>query len=149
MRAVVQRVHDAGVVVDGATASSMQGGLLVYLGVSISDTPADVEFMANKIRHLRVFPDEGGALNRDVKETGGAVMAVSAFTTQGDARKGRRPSFVAAADPELARQFYESFCKTLGQFGLDVHQGRFREHMDVVSTNDGPICILLDSHKTF
>ncbi|GJM24844.1 MAG: D-aminoacyl-tRNA deacylase [Phycisphaerae bacterium] len=149
MRAVVQRVHDASVVVDGAIASSMQGGLLVYLGVSKSDSPADVEFLANKVRHLRVFPDGDGALNRDVGESGGDVMVVSAFTTQGDARKGRRPSFVEAAAPELARQLYEDFCQALGGYGLSVHQGRFREHMDVTSTNDGPICILLDSQKTF
>lgn len=149
MRAVVQRVHEASVVVDDATVSSMHAGLLVYLGVSKSDTAADVEFLANKVRHLRVFPDDAGALNRDVAESGGDVMVVSAFTTQGDARKGRRPSFVEAASPDLARELYESFCHVLGQSGVMVHQGRFREHMDVSSVNDGPICILLDSHKTF
>ncbi len=149
MRAVVQRVHDTSVVVDGAVVSSMQAGLLVYLGVSKSDMPKDVEFLANKVRHLRIFPDGSDALNRDVLEAGGEVLVVSAFTTQGDARKGRRPSFIEAASPELARELYESFCKVLGGLGLTVHQGRFREHMDVKSTNDGPICMLLDSHKTF
>lgn len=149
MRAVVQRVHEASVVVDDETVSSMGGGLLVYLGVSKSDTSADIEFLAKKVRHLRVFPDDDGALNRDVAESGGDVLVVSAFTTQGDARKGRRPSFVEAASPDLARELYESFCDALSQFGLTVHKGRFREHMDVTSVNDGPICILLDSHKTF
>ncbi len=149
MRAVVQRVHDASVVVDDQTVSSMGPGLLVYLGVSKSDTSADVEFLANKIRHIRIFPDENDALNRDVAEANGDVMVVSAFTTQGDGRKGRRPSFIEAASPELARELYQAFCTRLEGLGLTIHRGRFREHMDVCSTNDGPICILLDSHKTF
>ncbi len=149
MRAVVQRVHDASVVVDDATVSSMKSGLLVYLGVSKQDTATDVEYLAKKVAHLRVFPDEDGALNRDVQQAKGEVMVVSAFTTQADARKGRRPSFVEAAEPELAKGLYEAFCEGLREIGMTVHMGRFREHMDVSSTNDGPICVLVDSKKAF
>ncbi|NOX58529.1 MAG: D-tyrosyl-tRNA(Tyr) deacylase [Planctomycetes bacterium] len=149
MRAVVQRVHEAKVVVGDSTVSSMQTGLLIYLGISKQDTAEDVTYMAKKIRHLRVFSDDKGKPNRDVKEANGDIMVVSAFTTQADARKGRRPSLAEAAEPEIAKQFYEHFCDVLGELGVTVHTGKFREHMDVVSSNDGPICILIDSKKAF
>ncbi len=149
MRAVVQRVHQAKVEVDGATVGRIDGGLLVYVGVAADDADADVTWLADKIRYLRIFPDEDKPLNRDVVEAGGAVLAVSAFTTLADARKGRRPALVAAAGPERALQLFASFCDQLAATGVRVAQGQFRAHMDVHSVNDGPICMLLDSRRQF
>lgn len=149
MRAVVQRVRDAAVIVEGKPVGTVPAGLLVYLGVAADDTMEDVAWMAEKVRHLRCFPDEAKQLNRDVVEAGGAVLVVSAFTTLADARKGRRPAFTAAAEPALAERMYLAFCQELAALEVGVETGRFRAHMDVVSTNDGPICILLDSRKLF
>ena len=149
MRAVVQRVHQASVSVDGETVASIDGGLLVYLGVGTDDDVSDSAYLADKIRHLRIFPDDDKPMNRNVLEAGGQVIAVSAFTTQADARKGRRPALAHAAEPQKARELYETFCNVLIASGVQTQQGRFREHMDVVSTNDGPICILLDSKRLF
>ena len=149
MRAVVQRVHDAAVIVDGEEVARIGAGLLVYVGVATDDEESDAAYLAEKVRYLRIFPDDDKPMNRDVTDAHGAALVVSAFTTQADARKGRRPAFVAAAEPDKANQLYERFCTLLRAHGLDTQTGRFREHMDVVSTNDGPICILLDSKRVF
>lgn len=149
MRAVVQRVHRATVEVDGQTVSEIGAGLLVYLGVAASDRPGDSGYLAEKVRYLRVFPDDDKPLNRDVREVGGSVLVVSAFTTQADARKGRRPSLIQAAPPEVAEGLYASFCETLHAMEVETQTGRFGAHMEVHSVNDGPICVLLDSARLF
>ena len=149
MRAVVERVHNAAVVVDGETIASIDAGLLVYLGVAADDDETDSQYLAEKVRFLRVFPDEQKPLNRDVVAAGGAVLAISAFTTQADARKGRRPALAKAADPQRAEELYQRFCEHLRAQGVTTRTGRFREHMEVTSTNDGPICMLLDSKRLF
>lgn len=149
MRATAQRVLSAAVSAGDDYRSEIGAGLLVYLGVASDDTEADVSFLADKVRHLRIFDDEAGQLNRSVADVGGSVMVVSAFTLQGDARKGRRPAYTAAAPPELAKQLYESFCTALAVSGLDVQRGVFRAYMRVESVNDGPVCVLLDSKKVF
>jgi D-tyrosyl-tRNA(Tyr) deacylase len=149
MRAVVQRVRRASVTVDGCVTGAIDHGLLVLLGVANDDGPSDVEYMAAKIRDLRVFSDEHGRMNRSVVETGGAVLVVSQFTLQGDCRKGRRPSFDGAAPPALAKALYEAVVRTLGDAGLTVATGVFQAHMDVELLNDGPVTLLLDSRRTF
>lgn len=149
MRAVVQRVADAEVVVDGEVVGQIDGGLLLYVGAAPDDGPADVTWLAEKIAGLRVFPDADGKINLDVSQAGGRVLAVPAFTTQADARKGRRPSFDRAAPPDVAQPLYEAFCDALTAAGVGVDRGVFRAHMHVRSTNDGPICILLDSKRAF
>ena len=149
MRAVVQRVNDASVVVAGEVAGSIGRGLLVYLGVEDGDSPDAARYIADKIRYLRIFPDSDKPMNRDVVESGGAVLVVSAFTTAGDARRGRRPSFATAAHPKAAEPLYLQVCSLLSDYGLKVETGRFREMMEVRSTNDGPICVLLDSDRVF
>ncbi|MBN1343828.1 MAG: D-tyrosyl-tRNA(Tyr) deacylase [Phycisphaerae bacterium] len=147
MRAVVQRVSSAEVWVEGRRHSSAGPGLLVYLGVATGDGPDDLAFLVDKVRHLRIFPDADDKMNLDVAQAGGEVMVVSAFTVQADARRGRRPSFDAAARPEEAQPLVEAFCEQLAASGLIVRQGVFAAYMDVASHNDGPICILLDSRK--
>jgi D-tyrosyl-tRNA(Tyr) deacylase len=149
MRAVVQRVHHAAVVIDGEETARIDGGLLIYLGVANDDEEGDAAYLAEKVRYLRIFPDENKPMNRDVVDAQGEALVVSAFATLADARKGRRPAFVAAAEPEKANELYERFCALLRVHGLETRTGRFREHMDIVSTNDGPICILLDSKRVF
>lgn len=148
MRAVVQRVSE--VLIDSEGLQSTIGrGLLIYLGVAPDDTAPDVEYLVDKVRHLRIFEDEAGKLNLDIVQVGGDVMAVSAFTVQGDVRRGRRPSFDGAAPGEQAMGLYDVFCRRLSAHGLRVERGFFGRHMEVRSINDGPICILLDSHKGF
>ena len=149
MRATVQRVASAQVQAAEGYRAAIGPGLLVYLGVAIDDTEQDVAFLAEKVRHLRIFDDEAGQLNRSVIDVGGSVLVVSAFTLLGDARKGRRPAYSAAAPPEQANALYEKFCQTLSATGLEVKKGVFRAYMQVESINDGPICILLDSKKVF
>jgi D-tyrosyl-tRNA(Tyr) deacylase len=149
MRAIVQRVGEASVTVEQRHHASIGPGLLVYLGVGRDDSEQDARFLADKIRHLRIFDDEAGQLNRDVVDVGGSVLAVSAFTLLGDARKGRRPSYVAAAGPDEAGPLYDSFCDALAATGVQVLRGVFRAYMQVASVNDGPVCILLDSSKVF
>lgn len=149
MRATVQRVHEASVTVDGRVVGSVEQGLLVYAGVAADDAEGDVQYIAEKIAGLRIFNDADGKMNRCVSEVGGGVLVVSAFTLQADARKGRRPSFDAAAGPDLALALYEQLCETLSGMGLKVAQGVFRAHMEVSSINDGPICVLLDSRRVF
>lgn len=149
MRAVVQRVSSASVHVDGRLAGAIERGLLVLVGVGSQDDETDVEYVAAKVRDMRVFPDDAGKMNRDVGEAGGAVLLVSQFTLLGDVRGGRRPSFIQAAPPELARALYEGVAKALAARGVRVETGEFRAHMDVSLVNDGPVTILIDSKKLF
>ena len=153
MRAVVQRVASASVaVLDGDTSREtgrIGPGLLVLLGVESGDGPADVQYIASKIRELRIFPDEDHRMNLSVADVGGAVLVVSQFTLAGDCRKGRRPSFDAAAVPELARPLYENVVSDLRASGLTLATGEFQATMHVALVNDGPVTLLLDSRKRF
>jgi D-tyrosyl-tRNA(Tyr) deacylase len=149
MRAVVQRVSSAHVTVGDAEVGRIGAGLLVYLGAGAEDADRDAEWMAGKIAGLRVFPDEQGRMARDVTETGGTVLVVSQFTLYGDVRKGRRPSFDAAAEPARAEALYEATCTHLRARGLGVETGRFRAMMGVHCVVDGPVTILIDSEKRF
>ena len=149
MRAVVQRVSQASVHTDGERIGEIGPGLLVYLGVGRGDTASDLVYMVNKIRHLRVFNDAEGKMNLNGEQVGGSCLVVSAFTTLGDARKGHGPAYSAAAEPEMAEKMYDQFCGQLRATGLTVATGRFRAKMAVDSVNDGPICVLIDSGKTF
>lgn len=149
MRAVVQRVTSAQVTVEGETVGAIGNGLMVLLGVRDGDGPADVEYIGDKIRNLRIFEDEEGKMNLSIQETHGAVLLVSQFTLYGDARKGRRPSFTAAAAPETANRLYLDVADRLRKDGIDVHTGRFAAHMQVSLINDGPVTLLLDSSRMF
>ena len=149
MRAVVQRVFDCAVIVDEDTVGRISEGLLVYLGVGRSDTVDDIEYLGDKVVHLRIFPDSDGKMNQSVLDTHGEVMVVSQFTLYGDARKGRRPSYNQAAEPDQANEFYQQFMVKCRSFGLSVQSGVFAAHMRVRYTNNGPITILLDSGKHF
>lgn len=149
MRAVVQRVSRAQVTVNGETTGEIGVGLLVLLGVGQADTEADAAYLAEKIPGLRVFEDEQGKMNRSVQEAGGSVLAVSQFTLYGDVRRGKRPSFDAAAPPDKARQLYELFVERIRTAGLRCETGRFQEMMKVELVNEGPVTILLDSAKEF
>lgn len=141
MRAVLQRVSSASVVVDGAVVGSIEGpGLLVYLGVTHSDGAAEVAWMARKIRDLRILPEE-----RSVGETGGPVLVVSQFTLYGDARKGRRPTWIAAAPGPVSEPLYEAVCAALEAAGTPVQRGVFGADMEVSSVNDGPFTVLLET----
>jgi D-tyrosyl-tRNA(Tyr) deacylase len=149
MRAVVQRVREAAVDVSGRTVAAIDGGLLALVGVGREDGPEDIAYIAGKIRDLRIFEDEAGKMNRSVGEAGGGVLVVSQFTLYADARKGRRPSFDAAAPPELARAMYEDLALELRRAGLRVETGVFQAVMQVRLVNDGPVTILLDSRRGF
>jgi D-tyrosyl-tRNA(Tyr) deacylase len=143
MRAVVQRVAEAAVTVDGATVGQIGPGLVVLLGVAHDDDAAMAAALAGKVARLRIFEDEAGQMNRSVLDTGGAVLAVSQFTLLGDTRKGNRPSFIAAARPEVAEPLYERFVAALRELGVEVATGRFRTAMRVALVNDGPVTIIL------
>ena len=150
MRAVVQRVSSASVTVDGDVVGQIGPGLLVLLGVTHDDTQADVIATATKVVGLRIFEDDDGRMNRslgDIPEA--AMLVVSQFTLYGDCRKGRRPSFIEAARPEMANALYESFVAEVRGQGLRVETGRFQQHMEVALVNDGPVTMLIDSQKTF
>ncbi len=149
MRAVVQRVSRAGVVVDDAVCGEVNEGLLVYLGIDRDDGEPDVNYLADKVRHLRIFSDEADRMNLDVGQVRGKVLVVSAFTVQADARRGRRPAFDNAADPARAAVLYQMFCEALRQSGVGVEHGSFGAMMAVHSTNAGPVCILLESRRAF
>jgi len=149
MRAVVQRVSRARVTVEARTIGQIERGLLVLLGVASSDGESDAEYLAEKITALRIFEDAEGKMNRNVSEAGGAVLAVSQFTLYGDARRGKRPSFDAAARPEQARGLYEYFVERVQALGLRCESGQFQSAMKVELVNDGPVTILLDSQKLF
>lgn len=149
MRAVVQRVSEAAVRTPAQPVRTIGQGLLVYLGVAADDEPGDAEYLARKVAGLRIFPDDEGRLNRSVVETGGEVLVISAFTTQGDARRGLRPSFDQAAGADKAEPLYRHFCELLVGAGCRVQQGWFGMSMAVSCINDGPVCVLLDSRKQF
>ena len=149
MRAVVQRVSRARVLVDGRVTGEIEAGLLVLVAVGRNDSAATPASMAEKIAHLRIFNDDQGKMNRSVLDTGGAVLAVSQFTLYGDARGQRRPSFIQAAPPDQAQAGYDEFVRALQSLGVRVETGVFQAHMSVELTNDGPVTILLDSEKLF
>jgi len=149
MRAVVQRVSRAQVTVNGEITGQIERGLLVLLGVGQADTEADADYLAEKIAGLRIFEDEGERMNLSVADVRGAVLAVSQFTLYGDARRGKRPSFDAAARPERARELYEYFVGRIRAAALPCETGRFQEMMQVELVNDGPVTIVLDSGRTF
>jgi len=145
MRACIQRVTEAQVTVAGKVVGRIGRGLLVFLGVGVDDGDAAANKLAEKIVGLRVFEDEEGKLNHSLAEVGGAMLVVSQFTLYGDCRRGRRPSFTAAAPPELAERLYEAFVKSGRNAGIEVTTGRFREHMLVSLVNDGPVTLWLDT----
>jgi D-aminoacyl-tRNA deacylase len=149
MRAVVQRVKETRVDIEGETVGAIDQGLLVFLGVGEEDSEKDAEYLSDKIINLRIFPDENDLMNLSLLDTGGSVLVVSQFTLWGDCRKGRRPSFAKAARPERAKDLYEYFIENLKGKGIKIATGRFQEMMDVHLVNDGPVTLLLDSAKTF
>lgn len=149
MRAVVQRVTRAQVAIGGEVAGAIGEGLLVLLGIGRHDGETDADYLADKVAGLRVFHDREGKMNLAVGEAGGAVLVVSQFTLFGDVRRGKRPSFDAAARPEQARRLYQYFVDKIRAAGLRCETGRFQEMMSVELVNDGPVTILLDSEKLF
>ena len=149
MRAVVQRVKRGSVAVDGEIVGAIGQGLLVLLGVAHDDSEADAEYVAEKIAGLRIFEDADGKMNRSVVDAGGAVLAVSQFTLFGDVRRGKRPSFDAAARPEQALRLYDYFVSRVRAVGLRCETGKFQAMMDVDVVNEGPVTILIDSKKEF
>jgi D-aminoacyl-tRNA deacylase len=149
MRAVVQRVSRAKVTANDWITGEIGMGVLVLLGVGQNDTEADATYLAEKIAGLRIFEDHDGKMNRSVADVGGSVLAVSQFTLYGDVRRGKRPSFGAAAPPEPARRLYDSFVERIRAAGLRCETGRFQEKMQVELVNEGPVTILLDSEKLF
>lgn len=149
MRAVVQRVRESSVTVNGKVAGRIGHGLLVLLGVGQNDTEDDARFLADKIVGLRCFADEDSKFNLSLTDVAGSVLAISQFTLFGDCRKGRRPSFTDAARPEQAVPLYEAFVRMVRERNIHVETGEFGEHMDVFLVNDGPVTLLLDSKRTF
>ena len=149
MRLVVQRVTRASVTVDGEVTGKIGRGYMVLVGAEVGDTEADARLCADKLAGLRVFVDDEGKMNRSVLDVGGEILLVSQFTLLGDARHGRRPSFIAAARPEEAEPLLVTMKAMLEEKGLHVETGRFRAHMDVELVNDGPVTILIDSRKVF
>ena len=149
MRAVVQRVSECSIEVHGETVGAIDGGILVYLGITADDGDEAIRYVASKVANLRIFEDEAGVMNRSVLDTGGAACVVSQFTLYGDTRKGRRPSYNRAAPPEVATPIYEQFVEALRGMGLEVATGVFQASMKVRYTNLGPVTILVDSEKTF
>ncbi len=149
MRAVIQRIQQAQVTVEGQKVGKIDKGLLVYLGVGKEDTIKDAQFIADKLVNLRIFPDQAGKMNLSVKDIGGAILLVSNFTLHGDCRKGRRPGFDAAAEPAIAQQLYEKLIELITEQDIPVEKGAFGEYMHVSSSNDGPVNFLLDSTRLF
>jgi D-tyrosyl-tRNA(Tyr) deacylase len=149
MRIVVQRVSRAKVTVGGEVAGEVGSGLMILLGVGKEDSPATAAVMAEKVANLRIFEDEAGKMNRSLLDVQGGALVVSQFTLYGDARGQRRPSFISAAPPELAKKLYEEFCKTMRGLGITVGTGIFQATMSVELVNEGPVTILIDSDKAF
>jgi len=149
MRAVLQRVTQASVSVDGRVTGEIEAGLVVLVAVGREDTAATAAAMAEKVVNLRIFNDDAGKMNRSLLDTGGSVLAISQFTLYGDARGQRRPSFIQAAPPELGKSVYEEFVRALRALGVRVETGVFQAHMAVELVNDGPVTVLLDSDKIF
>ena len=147
MRAVVQRVSRASVTVDGGITGSIERGLLVFLGIGKQDTQKDIDFIADKVVNLRIFECADGKMNLSVKDICGGVLLISQFTLYGDCRKGRRPDFTAAGDPETARHLYEQTITAVKEKDVPVETGVFATHMDIDSINDGPVTLILDSQN--
>ena len=149
MRAVVQRVSQANVTVDNEKVGEIGPGIMVLIGVADTDTDKDLKYIIDKVMNLRIFDDENGVMNRSVIDAGGSILAVSQFTLYGDARGGRRPSYIRAAKPEPADAMYERAVAAWRENGIHVETGRFRTEMMVSLVNHGPVTILLDSEKAF
>lgn len=149
MRAVVQRVSKAGVDIGGITTATIGGGLVIFLGIGSGDSTKDCAWMADKIIHLRIFPDSDGKMNTSLANMGGEMLIISQFTLHGDCRKGRRPGFSAAAPPQIAEPLYNQFIEEVRERGVPVATGIFQAEMAVDLVNDGPVTLLLDSEKTF
>ena len=149
MRAVLQRVSHARVLVDGRITGEIAAGLVILLGVGQGDTPEDAAYLAEKTAHLRIFDDDQGKMNRSLLDVGGAALVVSQFTLYGDARGQRRPSFIRAAPPEEGKRLYEEYVRGLRALGVRVETGVFQARMFVELSNDGPVTLLLDSEKQF
>ena len=149
MRAVIQRVTEASVSVDGKVVGRIGPGMVVLLGVGENDSEKEVGYVAEKISGLRIFDDSSGRMNLSIEDTGGEILAISQFTLYGDTRKGRRPSYVRAAGGDSARRFYELFIAKLTERGIPVETGVFGAHMDVNMVNCGPVTLLVDSSKDF
>jgi D-tyrosyl-tRNA(Tyr) deacylase len=149
MRAVIQRVISAAVTVAGQQTGAINNGLLVFIGVHSSDQSNDTRWLADKVVNLRIFEDSSGRMNLSLLDTGGSMLIVSQFTLLADCRKGRRPSWSKAARPEPAKQFYLDFIDTVSALGVPTACGEFQADMQVSLINDGPVTILLDSHKKF
>lgn len=149
MRACVQRVISANVTVGGERVGAIERGVLVLLGVARDDVEEDARYLADKVIGLRIFDDTAGKMNLALGDIQGAMLVVSQFTLWGDCRKGRRPSYLEAAPPELAERLYETFIGAVGAQGIPVATGRFRADMQVTLVNDGPVTLLLDSRKAF
>jgi len=149
MRAVIQRVSSASVLVGSELTGKIGPGLLVVLGIHHNDGKQEIKWMSDKISNLRIFEDDEGKMNRSLIDTGGAILVVSQFTLYGDCRKGRRPGYSAAAPPEQANALYEQFISQVSAIGIETASGKFQAHMDVTLVNDGPVTLLLDSSKTF
>jgi len=149
MRAVVQRVSSARVSISGRVHASIRTGLLILIGVEQGDSDQDADYIAGKLVGLRIFDDRDGKMNLSVLDIGGEILAISQFTLLGDARKGRRPSFVRAADPALGNQLYQTVCNLLRERGVPTEQGVFAANMQVELINDGPVTLLVDSRKLF
>ena len=149
MRCVVQRVSEASVRSEGVETGRIGQGFMVLIGVSVRDTEKDVRYMAEKVPNLRIFEDDAGKMNRSLRDVGGAILAVSQFTLYGDARGGRRPSFIEAARPEEANRLYEMLVKAWRDVGIQVETGVFQTDMKVSMVNDGPVTLLMDSEKQF
>lgn len=149
MRAVVQRVKAANVVVDNIVIGKIQQGILLLLGVEDNDEEKDLEYMCDKVPNLRIFEDENAKMNKSLLDLGASLLVISQFTLLGDARKGRRPSFIQAAQPHKARALYEKFIEAMKEKNINTESGEFGADMEVELINDGPVTILLDSKKIF
>ena len=149
MRAIVQRVSESHVCTDGEIIGRIEKGFTVLLGVGNDDDDTDIKYMVEKIINLRVFEDENGKMNLSLKDVGGEVLVISQFTLYGDCRKGRRPSFDKAGEPDRAKLLYEKVCSLFAENGINVQTGRFAADMKVSLVNDGPVTLLLDSKKLF
>src|SRR5215475_7202889 len=149
MRAVIQRVSGARVIIDKQEHARIGAGILALLGVEKEDSPEDARMLARRIVELRIFEDDAGKMNRSIAEAGGQILAVSQFTLLGDCRKGRRPSFDGAAPPDVARTLYQKFVDEIATLGIPVSTGVFQAMMDVELINQGPVTFILDSRKRF